>query len=192
MWIFSTGTTSRQGQPWRRESRGAGLPTVRRRRQLPEQAPPVASNPPPPPARPLIPLASFFDAARRLVWPADAPTHGDFAAKKSASDAKTLELLEELERKGYARISTAADARTNAAELWPTRTSIPERHDHSAPLRCFPHFPHVALRFHRADNRAGRTLNQPGREQSVVGLAFTGPRHEPRPFPGWSVPGRCG
>jgi hypothetical protein len=76
------------------------------------QAPPVASNPPPRPSRPRVPLASFFDTARRLVWPADAPTHGDFAAKKSASDAKTLELLEELERKGYARISTAADART--------------------------------------------------------------------------------
>jgi hypothetical protein len=75
-------------------------------------APPVASNPPPP-ARPLVPLASFFDAARRLVWPADAPTHGDFAAKKSASDAKTLGLLEELERMGYARISMVADARTS-------------------------------------------------------------------------------
>ncbi len=76
------------------------------------QAPPAASSPLPRPARPLVPLASFFDSARRLVWPADAPTHEEFAAKKSASDAKTLELLEELERKGYARISTAADART--------------------------------------------------------------------------------
>jgi hypothetical protein len=80
------------------------------------QTPPVVSSPPSPspspPPRPLVPLASFFDAARRLVWPADAPTHDEFAAKKSASDAKTLELLEELERKGYARISTAADART--------------------------------------------------------------------------------
>jgi hypothetical protein len=78
----------------------------------PNLAPPVATNPQPRPARPLVPLASFFDAAKRLVWPADAPTHGDFAAKKTASDAKTLELLEELERKGYARIATAADART--------------------------------------------------------------------------------
>ena len=77
----------------------------------PSQAPTAATPPPSRPARPLVPLASFFDAARRLVWPADAPTHDDFAAKKSASDAKTLELLEELERKGYARISTAADAR---------------------------------------------------------------------------------
>ena len=76
------------------------------------QTPTVASSTPSPPPRPLIPLASFFDSARRLVWPADAPTHDEFAAKKSASDAKTLELLEELERKGYARISTAADART--------------------------------------------------------------------------------
>jgi len=76
------------------------------------QAPAVASSPPARLARPLVPLASFFDSARRLAWPADAPTHDNFAAKKSASDAKTLELLEELERKGYARISTAADART--------------------------------------------------------------------------------
>jgi hypothetical protein len=75
------------------------------------QTAPGVSSPPSPPPRPLIPLASFFDAARRLVWPADAPTRDDFAAKKVASDAKTLELLEELEGKGYARISTAADAR---------------------------------------------------------------------------------
>ena len=110
-WISSTGTTSRQEWPWRRESRGAGLPTERRR-PPPETGSAGGQQPATPPARPLVPLASFFDAARRLVWPADAPTHGDFAAKKSASDAKTLELLEELERKGYARISTAADART--------------------------------------------------------------------------------
>jgi hypothetical protein len=62
-------------------------------------------------ARPAQPLASFFDKMRLLVWPADSPKDGDFAAKRSASDLKAVEVLIELEARGYAHLATAADAR---------------------------------------------------------------------------------
>ena len=72
--------------------------------------PPAVENQPP--ARPVLPLASFFNAARQLVWPADAPNDGDFAVKRSTSDAKTLEVFSEVQTQGYALVATATDART--------------------------------------------------------------------------------
>jgi hypothetical protein len=61
---------------------------------------------------PLIPIASFFNAARQLVWPGDAPTQGDFGPKRTASDEACLAVKEEVSQKGAAPISTVTDART--------------------------------------------------------------------------------
>jgi hypothetical protein len=69
-----------------------------------------------PQARKIASLSSFFNAMRQLVWPADAPTEGDLAAKRAASDAKTLEMYEELRNKGYAYLSTATEARASLLE----------------------------------------------------------------------------
>lgn len=65
----------------------------------------------PQPALPIAPLSSFFSAMRQIVWPLDSPTEGELAAKRSASDAKTLEVLKEVEARGYAQIATAVEAR---------------------------------------------------------------------------------
>ena len=56
-------------------------------------------------------MSSFFNTMRQLVWPADAPTGGELAAKRSSSDTKTLEVFDELETHGYALVATATDAR---------------------------------------------------------------------------------
>jgi hypothetical protein len=74
------------------------------------QAPSADNNPPP--ARPLIPLASFFNTMRQLIWPADAPTEGDLAAKRSTSDEATLEVFNELKGRGFTQLATATDARS--------------------------------------------------------------------------------
>ena len=84
------------------------------------QAPTVAENPSP--ARPVRPLANFFNRMRQLVWPADAPSEGEFAAKGSSSDAKKrLELLHEVET-ARLRPGRHGDRRPDQADrLWPIR-----------------------------------------------------------------------
>ena len=97
------------------ETRAAMVDRVARypRRSLAQptqsQAPAVAENPTPAP--PASPLSSFFNTMRQLIWPADAPTGGELAAKRSSSDAKTQQVFNELEMHGYALVATATDAR---------------------------------------------------------------------------------
>jgi hypothetical protein len=91
------------------EDRVARYP--RRSLARPTQTPPATVAENPPQARPASPLSSFFNKARQLVWPADAPKEGEWAAKRSSADAKTLEVLIELEMHGYALVATATDAR---------------------------------------------------------------------------------
>jgi len=96
-------------------TRAAMTDRVSRRRVLPRapraQAQPVTLADNSPASRPLQPLAGFFNKMRQLIWPSDAPTEGDLAAKRSTSDAQTLELLLEVEARGYSQVATAADAR---------------------------------------------------------------------------------
>lgn len=74
--------------------------------KTPDQPPAVASA-----TRAAAPLASFFDASRQLVWPADAPTSGDLKPKRDLSDEASLLVLNEVEEHGRAPIALAADAR---------------------------------------------------------------------------------
>jgi hypothetical protein len=78
-------------------------------------APPQSTTTPTPiTARPIVavvPIASFFNRARRLVWPANAPTDGDLGRKRAALDAACLAVLRETEQRGVARLSTVATAR---------------------------------------------------------------------------------
>jgi hypothetical protein len=96
-------------------TRAAMTDRVSRRRVLPRapasQSQPITYADNSQTARPVQPLASFFNKMRQLIWPADAPTEGDLAAKRATSDAQTLELLIEVKGRGYAQIATAADAR---------------------------------------------------------------------------------
>ncbi|MGP0068422.1 MAG: hypothetical protein ACLQGP_33090 [Isosphaeraceae bacterium] len=76
-------------------------------------------------------MASYFNAMRQLVWPADAPTEGDLAIKRSSSDAKTLELLREIEVQGFALVATATDARLKLIDYG--KPALQFLRDHSTP-----------------------------------------------------------
>jgi hypothetical protein len=61
--------------------------------------------------QPIIPLASFFDASRSLVWPGEAPATGDLKAKRDVSDESSLAVLDETKQHGAASVAAVADAR---------------------------------------------------------------------------------
>ncbi|WP_165070728.1 hypothetical protein [Paludisphaera rhizosphaerae] len=71
----------------------------------------TTAPPPPPPAKPAQPVASFFDASGRLVWPAEAPTNGDLKAKRDVSDQAAAAVRREVDAQGWAPIALAAEAR---------------------------------------------------------------------------------
>jgi hypothetical protein len=62
------------------------------------------------------PIASFFDASLRLVWPQESPTDGDFKEKREISDQASLAVLNETKRHGAASIATATEARQKLVE----------------------------------------------------------------------------
>ncbi|MDG3002523.1 hypothetical protein [Paludisphaera mucosa] len=76
-----------------------------------EPAPKAAPTPAPPPAKPTLPIASFFDAAGRLVWPSDSPVDGELKAKRDVSDQATIAVRREIDAQGWAPIALAAEAR---------------------------------------------------------------------------------
>ena len=59
----------------------------------------------------MVPLASFFDVAKRLVWPGDAPVTGDLQQKRDISDEGCLAVLGEFQARGHASIATVTDSR---------------------------------------------------------------------------------
>lgn len=72
------------------------------------QAPPQTVNTVP---APVVPLPSFFNDARQLVWPSDAPVAGDLRRKRDISDEGSLVVLGELQRLGRASIASVTDSR---------------------------------------------------------------------------------
>jgi hypothetical protein len=56
-------------------------------------------------------LASFFNQAGLVGWPADAPTEGDLKDKRETSDRMSLAVLQEYNTEGLARTSTVTQAR---------------------------------------------------------------------------------
>lgn len=108
---------------------------VARRRRTPRApvsqsvAQAVADNPRTAP--PIAPLASFFNAMRQIVWPSDSPTEGELAVKRSTSDAKTLDLLKEVEGRGYALIATAVEARNKLLDYG--RPALQHARENSTP-----------------------------------------------------------
>jgi hypothetical protein len=81
-----------------------GLATAAR----PEPQPQPQPQPKP---KPSLPLASFFDATRRLVWPAESPVEGELKAKRDSSDEASLAVLAEVDRQGVASITSVTEAR---------------------------------------------------------------------------------
>jgi hypothetical protein len=71
-------------------------------------APTQTANPVP---QPVVPLPSFFNAERQLVWPSDAPVAGDLQRKRDISDQSSLVVLAELQTQGRASTTSVADSR---------------------------------------------------------------------------------
>jgi hypothetical protein len=61
--------------------------------------------------QPDLPLVSFFDPARRLVWPSESPVSGDLKELRKISDLASLAVLDETKQTGTASITMAATAR---------------------------------------------------------------------------------
>jgi hypothetical protein len=60
---------------------------------------------------PILPLASFFDASQKLIWPSESPTAGELQEKRNVSDEATLAVFVETKRQITASVSSAAFAR---------------------------------------------------------------------------------
>jgi hypothetical protein len=61
--------------------------------------------------RPLVPLASFFDASLTLVWPSESPVEGDLKEKRDTSDRSCLVVLNETKQQRIATITSVTMAR---------------------------------------------------------------------------------
>jgi hypothetical protein len=112
------------------EDRVARRPRTRRAPVSQSVAQAAVDNPQSVP--PIAPLASFFNAMRQIVWPSDSPTQGDLGVKRSASDAQTLELLKEIEGRGYAPVATAVEARNKLLDYG--RPALQFMRENSAPV----------------------------------------------------------
>jgi hypothetical protein len=61
--------------------------------------------------RPVVPLASFFNDAKQLVWPSNAPVEGDLQQKRDTSDESCRVVLAEYQAQGRATIGSVTDSR---------------------------------------------------------------------------------
>lgn len=81
--------------------------------------PPPDSRPaatPPQPSAPIVPLSSFFDRYRKLVWPGGSPDYGDLSAKRATADQACLAVLNDYNLNGLASLGTVTEARSKLVE----------------------------------------------------------------------------
>jgi hypothetical protein len=83
------------------------------------------------PSRPLIAIGSFFDDARKLVWPNDAPISGDLLDKRNTSDQACLTVADLVEKYRAAPITTVTDARQKLLDYG--QPALSEIRSHSTP-----------------------------------------------------------
>ncbi len=63
------------------------------------------------PEKPLLPLASFYDAQGQLGWPADSPTSRELKEKQATFDQASQVVLDESKKSGVASMAAVTDAR---------------------------------------------------------------------------------
>jgi len=80
------------------------------------QSPPAASSANAAARRPVVPIGSFFDASRMLVWPSDAPIEGDLITKRNTSDRACLAVSDLVDKHRSAPITTVTYARNRLLE----------------------------------------------------------------------------
>ena len=95
-----------------------------------------AGNDPPQPEiaavpRPVIAIASFFNAERTLVWPNDAPVTGELKGKRDTSDQASLVVADLVKEFRSAPITTVTDARNKLLEYG--RPALTDIRSHSTP-----------------------------------------------------------
>ncbi|WP_165246343.1 hypothetical protein [Paludisphaera soli] len=128
---FVTQYDARGRSPGRRRpassaaSTSLGQPPTAAARPAAEAAPQPAA-----PSRPVPSLASFFDAAGRLVWPSDSPA-GDLQAKRDVSDQAVSAVRKEVDAQGWAPIALAAEARQKLLDYG--RPALQEIREESSP-----------------------------------------------------------
>jgi hypothetical protein len=84
---------------------GQTTPTANRVREETQPAPTPSA------AAAIVPLANFFDATMKLVWPQESPVDGEFQEKRNISDRATLAALKEKQQQGVVSITSATEAR---------------------------------------------------------------------------------
>ena len=80
------------------------------------QPQPAASSATATARRPVVPIGSFFDASRMLVWPSDAPVEGDLITKRDTSDQACLVVSDLVDKHRSAPITTVTYARQRLLE----------------------------------------------------------------------------
>ena len=81
--------------------------------------------------KPVVPIASFFDASRKLEWPGDAPVAGDLRSKRDISDGACLVVYDEVEKHQSAPITTVTDARKKLLDYG--RPALHDFRSHNTP-----------------------------------------------------------
>jgi hypothetical protein len=74
-------------------------------RQVQQSQTPAAAS------QPDLPLVSFFDSMRRLIWPGESPVNGDLRELRDTSDLASLNVLDETKQSGTASITMVTTAR---------------------------------------------------------------------------------
>ncbi len=64
----------------------------------------------------MVPIGSFFDASRILVWPSDAPFDGDLITKRDTSDEACLTVSDLVDKFRSAPITSVTYARSKLLE----------------------------------------------------------------------------
>jgi hypothetical protein len=95
------------------------------------QPAPVQPAAPAPPAGPDLPLSSFFDRYRKLVWPGDSPVHGDLGTDRAMADLSCLAVLNDQELRGLALVGTVTEARARLVDYG--RPALQYMRDNSTP-----------------------------------------------------------
>jgi hypothetical protein len=83
------------------------------------------------PARAVLPLASFFSAAGKLVWPSEAPTNGELGNKKDQANTASESVYQEVGSRGFATVASVSDARTRLVDYG--RPALTYLREHTTP-----------------------------------------------------------
>lgn len=114
-----------------RQSVDANAARIRAQRTASNNPAPAPGSAPPSMARPVLPLESFFDKYEQLVWPADAPSDGQLAEKRSLASKSSQEVLKEVKTRGFATVGHVTDARNKLIDYG--QPALKFLQDHTTP-----------------------------------------------------------